>query len=128
MKTKLSASMLSIDFGKVAEQLKLVEDAGTQYIHLDVMDGIFVPNISFGIPVIKSIRKHSNMVFDAHLMIVEPEKYVEEFRKAGADIINFHVEATKYPAEVIQQIKATGAKAGITINPSMSVEGLYPFL
>ena len=87
MKTKLSPSMLSIDFGKVAEQLKLVEDAGTQYIHLDVMDGIFVPNISFGIPVIKSIRKHSNMVFDAHLMIVEPEKYVEEFRKAGADII-----------------------------------------
>ena len=73
MKTKLSPSMLSIDFGKVAEQLKLVEDAGTQYIHLDVMDGIFVPNISFGIPVIKSIRKHSNMVFDAHLMIVEPE-------------------------------------------------------
>ena len=113
MKTKLSPSMLSIDFGKVAEQLKLVEDAGTQYIHLDVMDGIFVPNISFGIPVIKSIRKHSNMVFDAHLMIVEPEKYVEEFRKAGADIINFHVEATKYPAEVIQQIKATVKEGGI---------------
>lgn len=126
MKTKLSPSMLSIDFGKVAEQLKLVEDAGTQYIHLDVMDGIFVPNISFGIPVIKSIRKHSNMVFDAHLMIVEPEKYVEEFRKAGADIINFHVEATKYPAEVIQQIKATGAKAGITINPRTPVEVVYP--
>ena len=117
MKTKLSPSMLSIDFGKVAEQLKLVEDAGTQYIHLDVMDGIFVPNISFGIPVIKSIRKHSNMVFDAHLMIVEPEKYVEEFRKAGADIINFHVEATKYPAEVIQQI-----------NPRTPVEVVYPFL
>ena len=71
MKTKLSPSMLSIDFGKVAEQLKLVEDAGTQYIHLDVMDGIFVPNISFGIPVIKSIRKHSNMVFDAHLMTIK---------------------------------------------------------
>ena len=111
MKTKLSPSMLSIDFDKVAEQLKLVEDAGTQYIHLDVMDGIFVPNISFGIPV-----------------IVEPEKYVEEFRKAGADIINFHVEATKYPAEVIQQIKATGAKAGITINPRTPVEVVYPFL
>ena len=93
MNIKLSPSMLSIDFGKVAEQLKIVEDAGTPYIHLDVMDGIFVPNISFGIPVIKSIRKDSNMVFDAHLMIVEPEKYVEEFRKAGADIINFHVEA-----------------------------------
>ena len=82
MSIKLSPSMLSIDFGKVAEQLKLVEDAGTQYIHLDVMDGRFVPNISFGIPVIKSIRKDSKMVFDTHLMIVEPEKYVEEFVKA----------------------------------------------
>ena len=79
MNIKLSPSMLSIDFGKVAEQLKIVEDAGTPYIHLDVMDGIFVPNISFGIPVIKSIRKDSKMVFDTHLMIVEPEKYVEEF-------------------------------------------------
>ena len=79
MNIKLSPSMLSIDFGKVAEQLKIVEDAGTQYIHLDVMDGIFVPNISFGIPVIKSIRKDSKMVFDVHLMIVEPEKYIEEY-------------------------------------------------
>ena len=128
MSIKLSPSMLSIDFGKVAEQLKLVEDAGTQYIHLDVMDGIFVPNISFGIPVIKSIRKDSKMVFDAHLMIVEPEKYVEEFVKAGADIITFHVEATKYPAEVIQQIKAAGIKAGIVLNPRTPVEVVYPFI
>ena len=128
MNIKLSPSMLSVDFGKVAEQLKLVEDAGTPYIHLDVMDGMFVPNISFGIPVIKGIRKHSNMVFDAHLMIVEPERYIEEFRKAGADIINFHVEATKYPAEVIRQIQATGARAGITINPRTPVEAVYPYL
>ena len=128
MNIKLSPSMLSIDFGKVAEQLKIVEDVGTPYIHLDVMDGIFVPNISFGIPVIKSIRKDSKMVFDAHLMIVEPEKYVEEFVKAGADIITFHVEATKYPAEVIQQIKAAGAKAGIVLNPRTPVEVVYPFI
>lgn len=128
MNIKLSPSMLSIDFGKVAEQLKIVEDAGTPYIHLDVMDGIFVPNISFGIPVIKSIRKDSKMVFDTHLMIVEPEKYVEEFVKAGSDLITFHVEATKYPAEVIQQIKTAGAKAGIVLNPRTPVEVVYPFI
>jgi len=128
MKVKLCPSMLSIDFGKVEEQLKIIEDAGTPYLHLDVMDGTFVPNISFGIPVIKSVRKYTDMVFDVHLMIVEPEKYIEEFRKAGADIITFHVEATRYPAEVIQQIKATGAKAGIVINPRTPVEVVYPFL
>ena len=82
----LSPSMLSIDFTKVGEQLAIVEQAGVPYIHLDVMDGVFVPNISFGIPVIQGIRKASNMVFDAHLMIVDPERYVEQFRKAGADI------------------------------------------
>ena len=101
----LSPSMLSIDFTKVGEQLAIVEQAGVPYIHLDVMDGVFVPNISFGIPVIKGIRKASNMVFDAHLMIVDPERYVEQFRDAGADIINFHVEATKDPAGCIAKIK-----------------------
>jgi len=128
MNIKLSPSMLSIDFGKVAEQLKLIEDAGTPYIHLDVMDGVFVPNISFGIPVIKSVRKYSNMIFDAHLMIVEPEKYIEDFHKAGADIITIHVEATKYPMEVLHQIKATGCKAGITLNPRTPVETVLPYL
>ena len=124
----LSPSMLSIDFGRAAEQLSIIEKAGTPYIHLDVMDGLFVPNISFGIPVIKSIRKDSHMIFDAHLMIVEPERYVEAFRKAGADIINFHVEATKDPAAVIAKIKATGAKAGITIKPKTPVETIKPYL
>ncbi len=128
MSMKLSPSMLSIDFGKVEEQLKLIEDAGTPYIHLDVMDGVFVPNISFGIPVIKSVRKYSNMVFDAHLMIVNPEKYIEDFHKAGADIITIHVESTKYPMEVLHQIKATGCKAGITLNPRTPVETLLPYL
>ena len=124
----LSPSMLSIDFTKVGEQLSIVEQAGTPYIHLDVMDGVFVPNISFGIPVIKGIRKATNMVFDAHLMIVEPERYVEEFKKAGADIINFHVEATKDPAAVIKKIKDLGVKAGITIKPKTPVETIKPFL
>ena len=124
----LSPSMLSIDFTKVGEQLAIVEQAGVPYIHLDVMDGVFVPNISFGIPVIQGIRKASNMVFDAHLMIVDPERYVEQFRDAGADIINFHVEATKDPAGCIAKIKETGAKVGITIKPKTPVETIKPFL
>ncbi len=124
----LSPSMLSIDFTKIGEQLAMVEQSGTPYIHLDVMDGVFVPNISFGIPVIKGIRKASNMVFDTHLMIVEPEKYVEEFRKAGADIINFHLEATQDPKKVIDMIRDTGAKVGITIKPKTPVEAVKPYL
>lgn len=124
----LSPSMLSIDFTKIGEQLAIIEQAGTPYIHLDVMDGVFVPNISFGIPVIKGIRKASSMVFDTHLMIVEPEKYVEEFRKAGADIINFHLEATENPQKVIDLIHTTGAKAGITIKPNTPVETVKPYL
>lgn len=128
MKHYLSPSMLSIDFTKVGEQLQAIEAVGTPYIHLDVMDGVFVPNISFGMPVIHGIRKASNMVFDVHLMVVEPERYIEEFRKAGADIINFHLEATENPAAVIAQIKATGAKVGVTIKPKTPVEALQPYL
>lgn len=128
MSIYLSPSMLSIDFTKIGEQLALIEKAGTPYIHLDVMDGVFVPNISFGIPVIKGIRNASKMVFDVHLMIVEPEKYVDAFRKAGADIINFHLEATKDPKNVIDLIRETGAKVGITIKPNTPVEELKPYL
>ncbi len=124
----LSPSMLAIDFANIGENLKKAEDAGTPYLHLDVMDGVFVPNISFGIPVIAGLRKSTQMIFDVHLMIVEPEKYVEAFRKAGADIINFHLEATEDPAAVIGQIKATGAKAAITIKPKTPVEDLLPYL
>ncbi len=128
MSIYLSPSMLSVDFTKIGEQLQIVEQAGVPYIHLDVMDGVFVPNISFGIPVIKGIRKASNMVFDAHLMIVEPERYISQFRDAGADIINFHVEATKDPAGCIEKIKQSGAKVGITIKPNTSVEEIKPYL
>lgn len=124
----LSPSMLSIDFTKIGEQLAIIEAAGTPYIHLDVMDGLFVPNISFGIPVIQGIRKASSMIFDTHLMIAEPEKYVEAFGKAGADIINFHLEATKDPKHVIELIRKTGAKVGITIKPKTPVEDLKPYL
>ena len=128
MKNILSPSLLAADFTKLGQQLEQIEKGGAQYIHLDVMDGIFVPNISFGIPVIQSIRKSSNLIFDVHLMIVEPERYVEAFRKAGADIINFHVEATKYPAETLSKIKELGAKTGITIKPNTPVSEIVPYL
>ena len=102
-KYKLSPFLLSADFGIINEQLKELENVGVPYIHIDVMDGIFVPNISFGIPVIKSLRKYTNMIFDAHLMIIEPKRHIKEFYEAGCDIINIHVEATKKLEETIKK-------------------------
>ncbi len=128
MKNILSPSLLAADFTKLGQQLEQIEKGGAQYIHLDVMDGLFVPNISFGIPVIQSIRKCSKLVFDVHLMIVEPERYVEAFYKAGADILNFHVEATKCPGDVLAKIKSFGLKAGITIKPNTPVSEIVPYL
>lgn len=128
MNVFLSPSLLSADFSRVGEQLSLLEKAGVPYLHLDVMDGIFVPNITFGMPVIQSIRKATKMVFDVHLMITDPERYVEAFAKAGANIINFHVEATKDPAAVLAKIKETDAKTGITIKPATPVETVKPYL
>lgn len=115
---RIAPSLLSADFAALAPALKLVEDAGCEVIHLDVMDGHFVPNISFGIPVIKSIRACSKMFFDAHLMIEEPARYAEAFAEAGCELITFHIEVTDDPAAVVNHIRSLGANVGVSLNPT----------
>ena len=114
---KLAPSILAADFSRLGEQIKKVESAGADYLHIDVMDGMFVPSISFGLPVIETIRKESNLVFDVHLMIEEPGRYVKPFAAAGADILNVHVEACTHLQRTISEIKELGLKAGVTLNP-----------
>ena len=114
---KLAPSILAADFSRLGEQIKAVEKAGADYLHIDVMDGMFVPSISFGLPVIETIRKESNLVFDVHLMIEEPGRYVKQFAAAGADILNVHVEACTHLQRTITEIKELGLKAGVTLNP-----------
>lgn len=124
----LSPSMLSADFSVLGQQIKEVEKAGAPWLHIDVMDGIFVPNISFGACVYKSLRPITNLFFDVHLMITEPERYIKDFADAGADLINFHVEATQKADECIDLIHSLGKKAGITINPKTPVSAVLPYL
>ena len=114
----LSPSILSADFSRLGEQVKLLDDAGAQYVHIDVMDGMFVPSISFGLPVIKAIRECTDRIFDVHLMIEEPGRYIDEFAKAGADIITVHVEACKHLDRTVEMIKEKGLSAGVALNPS----------
>lgn len=119
--TKLAPSILSADFAHIVDDIRAVEKNGAKYVHLDVMDGRFVPNITWGPKVIGDLRKHTKLLFDCHLMIVEPERYVEQFRKAGADIITFHLEATPHAQRLLTHIRSLGAKAGISICPQTPV-------
>ena len=128
MEIILSPSLLAADFGKLAEQIKEAEKAGAKFLHLDVMDGIFVPNISFGLPVIEALRKYTYMVFDVHLMITEPERYIERFIDAGADFVTFHAEATNKIDECIEIIHRRGKKAGLAISPKTPAGVVYPYL
>lgn len=114
----LSPSILAADFSRLKEEIEKVEQAGAEYLHLDVMDGCFVPSISFGMPVLKSLRKISSLFFDVHLMIEDPDRYLEEFAGVGADIITVHAEACRHLDRTIQKIHSLGKKAGVALNPS----------
>ncbi|MDE6208472.1 MAG: ribulose-phosphate 3-epimerase [Lachnospiraceae bacterium] len=125
---KLSPSILACDYNILGKQVKEAHEAGAVYMHLDVMDGLFVPSISFGMPVIKSLRKSTDVIFDTHLMIKDPIRYIDDFVASGSDIITFHLEATNEVEATIDKIKAAGIKAGIVINPETPVEEIKPYL
>lgn len=128
MKRIISPSVLSADFGYLADDIAMLDRSEAEWVHIDVMDGVFVPNISFGFPLMSPIRKGTKKVLDTHLMIVNPEKYIERFAKAGADIITIHLEATDDLHGAIATIKKAGVKAGVSIKPKTPVSAIMPYL
>ena len=124
METIISPSILSADYANLGEQIKMLDQAGAQYVHIDIMDGNFVPSISIGLPVVKSIRKCTDRMFDVHLMVEEPIRYINDFADAGADIITVHAEACRHLDRTIDVIKERGLLAGVAINPATTIESI----
>lgn len=124
----ISPSLLSCDFARMGEEIKRMEEAGAQWMHIDVMDGHFVPNITIGAPVLKSLKKQMNSLADVHLMISDPLKYAEDFAKAGADFITFHVESDSDPVETIERIRELGCRPSISVKPMTPAEVIFPYL
>lgn len=124
----ISPSILAADFGNLQAMCEMINRSRAEWVHIDVMDGVFVPNISFGFPVLEAVKRHCRKLIDVHIMIVQPEKYVKRFAQAGAEMLTFHYEAAENPQQIIDMIRAEGIKVGITVNPDVPVSALAPYI